>query len=238
MALIKHARSVIIPVRSIDCDWNWLGGNGSEKARTSWEFLNWGNFKVPSFFLAGLGDGVIWVGFFSCKTIISDVFECAFRIPSFASLISIGWWAVDELLLWKVDVYFMDQGPWLGSPCGTEGPCRCAEILVFDSWDCSFGGPVNVNIGDRQRWCGFLNLNFRKNNFWEENLFEFFFCINWELIETFFVVLGWVAVVVFDFFEIGFKNEAPVLKLGGMRGDFLQLVLWLELYKAILLIEL
>lgn len=40
--------------------------------------------------MAGLGDGVIWVGFFSCKTIISDVLECAFRIPSFASLISIG----------------------------------------------------------------------------------------------------------------------------------------------------
>lgn len=102
-AVAEDSWSVWAPVGGIDGDWDGGVVDLAGKTIASWETAESWDLVGSSLGLAGLILGSVGVGRLSGDSVGFNVVEGAWWPSSVASLVSLGSWAVDELLLWEVD---------------------------------------------------------------------------------------------------------------------------------------
>ena len=105
-------------------------------------------FYLPNFHLAvifaGLGLGCIAILILSGNSVINNVPESPGHVSSVAPFVSVGFWAINQLLFWKRYQFFVLVEVYaLKWSCGWEGPARTTTSLVLHSCHRSFLTPVD-----------------------------------------------------------------------------------------------
>jgi hypothetical protein len=148
------------------------------------------------------------------------------RPSSVAALVSFRSGAINKLLLWEADGLSLEEEERFSDTGSRESPAWSTAALVLDRGDFSLGGPVNsannfifvVSLRESNQWHG-----------GQESSGKFFSSVNSELVNTHFVGLGVVGIVLVDENEVLLEDKSSVCFL--LRGP-VDTVLSLPLIKG------
>ncbi len=134
---------------SFNGDWNWLLGNWSNQSL----LLEWGDISTvwnsPGLVtvwvvVAWSTDSSVWVLWLSSNSVVFDIPEGLVHQTSVATVVSISWWAVNQLLFWEWIKALGGEEvctfQWTG---GWKGPAWTALTLVLYWSDGSLCIPVD-----------------------------------------------------------------------------------------------
>jgi hypothetical protein len=215
---------VELEVIGINSDGNWLLGNGDgELVNISLGniMVRW-DFEISSLDFASSRDWVVWVFVFSGDSVFFNIFESVVHKSSIASLVSVGWWAVNQLRFRERLEFFGSEkgrGSFKRSNSG-ESPAWSALSLVFDGSNGNgrSSSPVNgVRDGGIDGFDIFFSVRLSKS---QKHVFEF----SGSQVSEFIGFHGVSSVrflhVRADFFDIGGVNRESVVVFSSSSVNF------------------
>lgn len=141
----EHTRCVMWPSSSVHTNSNWSPTQTCLNSTASTYLTDRSNVEFASLFLASLGHTLVWISSLSSDSVILDVSQSKLSWSSVATMGSIWSWAIDKLLFRKINSFFLKESPWFAWSNCSKCPTRTACALIFDSWDSTFGSPVDFH---------------------------------------------------------------------------------------------
>jgi len=211
--ITKNSWRVMRPSSCINSYGHWPSWQRILNSCASTGWSNRIDMERTSLLFTSLCYSFVWIIWLSGNPMIFDVFQSFRSRSSIASVISIWAWTIDKLLFWKICGFFLKKSPWFTWCYWCKCPTWTARSLVLNSWDTTFCCPVDLNI-----WWAviFLYINFLmrfiRSDFSQESFSEFLFTVNSKLIDSHYVRLSQIRVVLLNRLHV-FLEDKPSISL-------------------------